>query len=249
MSIELALIGTGLGLGLRHGVDWDHIAAIADVTGTQPERRKAAVLGTLYALGHATVVVILGLAALWAGSTLPPALDVAMEKVVGVTLLSLGLWLTFSLFRDGANFRLRSRWMLVFAGVRRLFRWVDSRITGRVHAHPHTDETRGAYGMGTAYGIGAIHGVGAETGSQVLLFAAAAGATSTFSGSLLLIAFVVGLLVSNTAITLASVLGFSGSRGHRVAYVALGAVTAVFSLVLGTLFLFGQGSVLPELLT
>ena len=71
MSIELGLIGTGLGLGLRHGVDWDHIAAITDVTGTQPDRWKAFRLGALYALGHATVVVALGLLALWAGSTLP----------------------------------------------------------------------------------------------------------------------------------------------------------------------------------
>ncbi|HJM74265.1 MAG TPA: hypothetical protein QGI71_00150 [Dehalococcoidia bacterium] len=249
MSIELALIGTGLGLGLRHGVDWDHIAAITDVTGTQPERSKAAVLGSLYAFGHATVVVILGLAALWAGSTLPASLDAVMETIVGITLVSLGLWLTYSLLRDGAEFRLRSRWMLVFAGVRQLFRWVDSRVTGKVHAHPHDAETRGAYGMGTAYGIGAIHGVGAETGSQVLLFAAAAGATSNLSGSLLLGAFVVGLLLSNAGITALSMLGFSGSRPYRAAYIALGVVTAVFSLVVGSLFLFGQGSLLPELLT
>ena len=248
MSIELALIGTGLGLGLRHGVDWDHIAAITDVTGTQPERAKALRLGTLYALGHASVVVALGLAALWAGSTLPESLNAAMEVIVGVTLISLGLWLVYSLLRDGADYRLRSRWMLVFAGVRRAGRWLDGKLTGRVHAHPHTAETRSAYGGGTAYGIGAIHGVGAETGSQVLLFAAAAGATSNLSGTLLLVAFVVGLLVSNSAITLGSVLGFSGSRTHRIAYVGLGVVTAVFSLAVGTIFLLARGSVLPSIL-
>ena len=248
MSIELALIGTGLGLGLRHGVDWDHIAAITDVTGTQPERAKALRLGTLYALGHASVVVALGLAALWAGSTLPESMDAAMEVIVGVTLISLGLWLVYSLLRDGADYRLRSRWMLVFAGVKRAGRWLDGKLTGRVHAHPHTAETRSAYGEGTAYGIGAIHGVGAETGSQVLLFAAAAGATSNLSGTLLLVAFVVGLLVSNSAITLGSVLGFSGSRTHRIAYVGLGVVTAVFSLTVGALFLLARGSILPSIL-
>ena len=248
MSIELALIGTGLGLGLRHGVDWDHIAAITDVTGTQPERAKALRLGTLYALGHASVVVALGLAALWAGSTLPESLDAAMEAIVGVTLISLGLWLVYSLLRDGADYRLRSRWMLVFAGVRRAGRWLDGKLTGRVHTHPHTPETRSAYGQGTAYGIGAIHGVGAETGSQVLLFAAAAGATSNLSGTLLLVAFVVGLLVSNSAITLGSVIGFSGSRTHRIAYVGLGVVTAVFSLAVGTIFLLARASILPSIL-
>jgi high-affinity nickel permease len=249
MSIELGLIGTGLGLGLRHGVDWDHLAAISDITGSQPERVKAMLLGTLYAFGHASVVLALGLAALWAGSTLPESMDATMEVIVGVTLISLGLWLIYALLRDGADFQLRSRWMLVFAGARQAGRWLDNKITGRVHVHPHTPTTRSAYGHGTAYGIGMIHGVGAETGSQVLLFAAVAGATSNLSGSLLLIAFVAGLVVSNTAIALGSVLGFSGSRTNRVAYVALGIVTAGFSLTVGTLFLLSRASILPPILT
>ena len=168
--------------------------------------------------------------------------------VGGVTLISLGLWLVYSLWRDGAGYRLRSRWMLLFDGLRRAGRWLDGRLTGRVHAHPHTPETRSAYGVGAAYGIGMIHGVGAETGSQVLLFAAAAGATSNLSGSLLLLAFVVGLLVSNSLITFGSVLGFSRSRTHRVAYVGLGVVTAAFSLVVGTLFLLSRGLLLPSIL-
>ena len=30
----IALLVTALALGLRHGIDWDHIAAIADITST-----------------------------------------------------------------------------------------------------------------------------------------------------------------------------------------------------------------------
>ena len=30
----IALLATALALGLRHGIDWDHIAAIADITST-----------------------------------------------------------------------------------------------------------------------------------------------------------------------------------------------------------------------
>jgi high-affinity nickel permease len=30
----LALAGLGVSLGLRHGIDWDHIAAITDITGS-----------------------------------------------------------------------------------------------------------------------------------------------------------------------------------------------------------------------
>lgn len=36
----LALIVLGFVLGLRHGIDWDHIAAITDITSRQSETRK-----------------------------------------------------------------------------------------------------------------------------------------------------------------------------------------------------------------
>ena len=93
-----------------------------------------------------------------------------------------------------------------------------------------------------------IHGVGAETGTQVLLFAAAAGATSSVAAALLLFAFVAGLLTSNSLITLGSVYGLWGARSNRVVYLAIGLMTAVFSLVVGALFLLSRSSILPPFL-
>lgn len=249
MSFELGLIGTGLGLGLRHGIDWDHIAAITDLTGTEGERRKAILLGTVYALGHALVVTVLGLMALWLGSTLPSSVDPVMDVLVGVTLVMLGLWLFYSLWRNGAEMRLRSRWMLLFAAVGWAVRKVGlRRRSGHEHKHAHRPAAGGGYGVSAAWGIGMLHGVGAETGTQVLLFAAVAGASSDLSGSVLLFAFVLGLVASNFLITVGSVLSIWGGRGSRVATVVVGVVAAVFSLVVGSLFLLGQGALLPELL-
>ena len=76
-------------------------------------------LGTLYALGHGAVVIALGLAALAFGALLPDWLDPIMGRIVGLTLLALGLWVMYSIYRyarAGEAFRLRSRWMLVFDG-------------------------------------------------------------------------------------------------------------------------------------
>ncbi|MBI4219480.1 MAG: HoxN/HupN/NixA family nickel/cobalt transporter, partial [Chloroflexi bacterium] len=50
-GVGIALLVSGVGLGLRHGIDWDHIAAITDVTGAQPSRARALVMASLYALG------------------------------------------------------------------------------------------------------------------------------------------------------------------------------------------------------
>jgi hypothetical protein len=63
----------------------------------------------------------------------------------------------------------------------------------------------------------------------------------------MLFAFVIGLLVSNFAIVLLSSMSFVGSQTRERLYVAIGAVAGLFSLVVGTIFLFGLNDALPDL--
>jgi high-affinity nickel permease len=266
----VGLVILGISLGLRHGVDWDHIAAITDITSAATpvgasvadhdhsqthrhthsaataweEGRAGFVLASFYALGHATLVVTLGLFAIWASTLLPEWLDPIMERIVGLTLVVLGAWVFYALWRDGAAFRLRSRWMLVFALSRQAWVWVRSKFTGGPVAHSHQPV---AYGARSAYTVGVIHGIGAETGSQALLLAGAAGATSPQLGTLLLISFTVGLLISNSAVAALSAFGFVSSRIKQWVYIGFGVLAGAFSLLVGFMFLTGQGGNLPDL--
>ena len=242
-EIGLGLAVLGLGLGLRHGIDWDHIAAITDVTSAQPSRARGLVMGTLYALGHASVVVMLGLVAIWAAAQLPAWVDTYLEKVVGTTLVLLGVWVFYSLARSPQHFRLRSRWMLLFDAAKGAARWLKSRLTGQTYLPVAAGA--GYYGVTASTGIGMIHGIGAETGSQALLLAAAAGATSVSAGTFLLLFFTFGLILSNSAITLASTLGVIGAQRRRLVYTTIGVVIGSFSLAVGVLFLLGKSSALP----
>jgi hypothetical protein len=62
-----------------------------------------------------------------------------------------------------------------------------------------------------------------------------------------LLAFIVGLLSSNTLIAATAAYGFlRATRSFRV-YAAVAVVTGAFSIVVGTLFLAGQGSSLPAI--
>jgi high-affinity nickel-transport protein len=191
--------------------------------------------------------VALGIAALSFGALLPDWLDPLMGRVVGLTLLALGAWVLYSVYRYarvGDAFRLRSRWMLVFDGVRFLWR----RFQARLHGHEHVEPLEmSSYGPRTAFGVGMIHGIGAETGSQVLLIAAVGGAASAGLGLPMLLAFVIGLLLSNLAIVIISSVGFVASQTRERIYVAVGGVAGVFSLVIGAIFLLGQDAVLPDL--
>ena len=304
----IGVLITGLLLGIRHGIDWDHIAAITDITSTTAaataaeaahahehrtapdhqhghggttelqahgaaatslprpaaggagvaaasvgprwigaEQLEAIRLGTLYAVGHGIVVIALGIAALSFGALLPDWLDPIMGRVVGLTLVLLGVWVLFSVYRyarSGESFRLRSRWMLVFDGAR--YGW--RRLQARLHGHEHVEPLEmSSYGTRTALGVGMIHGIGAETGTQVLLIAAVGGAASAGLGVPMLLAFVLGLLISNFAIVVVSSVGFVASQTREMIYVAVGAVAGVFSLVIGAVFLLGFDAVLPDL--
>lgn len=332
LGSSLSILASAFALGLRHGIDWDHIAAITDITstsanvkepqeswltrepgvmltdeshhalasavpvterataresavatmspgsgalvmpvlpvlsgvegseaeGTRPapawagfveEHRRSLFLGTMYAIGHATMVVALGLTAILAAGFLPDAVDPIMERIVGGTLLFLAAYLFYSLyrfFRGGGDFRLRSRWMLVFSAAGRGYHALLTRL-GVEHEHYHHGAPTDQYGTRTAYGIGLIHGIGAETGTQVLVIATAVGAGSKAMGVGALLTFTAGLIVSNSIVTLATTAGFISSQRRQGIYIAAGLLAAVFSLVVGFVFLFRAGGVLPNL--
>ena len=91
-----------------------------------------------------------------------------------------------------------------------------------------------------------VHGIGAETGTQAILLAATVGATSALTGSFLLIAFVIGLLLSNTLITIAAISGLLGGDRHPKLHLGLGICVASFSLILGFMFVMGKTQNLPS---
>jgi high-affinity nickel-transport protein len=137
-AFHVGLLVTAFALGVRHGIDWDHIAALTDITGSQHDARRSMSLATLYALGHAVMVLALGLAAILLAARLPSSVDGVMEHVVGVTLIALAGYVLYGLLRHGRAFRMRSRWMLAIGIFGRL-RHRASR-TGEVvvieHEHP-----------------------------------------------------------------------------------------------------------------
>ena len=198
----IGVLVTGLLLGIRHGIDWDHIAAITDITSTTAAATAAEA-------AHA-------------------------EQHRGAAGHRHGHGGTAELQAHGA----------AFDGARYAWR----RLQARFHGHEHVEPLEmSSYGTRTALGVGMIHGIGAETGTQVLLIAAVGGAASAGLGIPMLLAFVLGLLISNFAIVVVSSVGFVASQTRELIYVAVGAVAGLFSLVIGAVFLLGMDAILPDL--
>jgi hypothetical protein len=265
-GLKVGLLFTATGLGFRHGIDWDHIAAITDIVGSQDSARRSFGYATLYYVGHGLVVGGLGVLAIVGGARLPAGFDRAMERVVGVTLMALGVFVLVSLIRDGRDFRMRSRWMLVFTALRRARRRfsrrparvaaggigvgaVDLAHPGHHSAHHASGDGDpfGTYGMATSLTVGMLHGVGAETPTQVLLLVAAAGAGGSGPGLVLLGAFLLGLFGSNTLVAAASTFGFLGASRNFAVYATVSVLTGIASLAVGGLLFSGQANALPSL--
>lgn len=283
-GFDAGLLITALVLGLRHGIDWDHIAAISDITAVN-DARGGLRLGTLYALGHAVVVLVLGGLALELGHRLPPSVDDVMGRVAGATLVVLAAGVIVSLARERSQFRMRSRWLILIVSARRLGRATrrglhpsgtiehihdhvaiegfhhddelalttygssGARLRAPIHHHVHAhDKGMEQYTGKISFLIGMLHGVGAETPTQLVVFLAAANAGGATTGTAVLAAFVGGLLVSNSTITVVGVSGFGSVAARPVVQATMAVVTTTLSLVVGSALLLGNDS-LPSLLT
>ena len=174
-------LGTALLLGSLHAVEADHMAAVGAFALRRPHAGGAAVYGARWALGHGAVLVAAGALLLFLRLQIPPGAGEFLERLVGASLIALGVWTAL--------------------GARAL----------HVHAHLHADGTRHAHVHSHAVGgradhrhaataIGALHGL-AGTAPILALVPLAAGA-STAAGLSYLVAFAIGTACGMTLLAL-----------------------------------------------
>jgi hypothetical protein len=270
-NLRLALASAAL-LGFRHGLDYDHIAAITDISSVQSRVRDAMRYGLLYVAGHATTIAVLGALAVTFRISLPAASDRWAERLVGITLLVLGIYVLGTFFRSslsghGHSHAPRTRITLLINGLLWVY-WKMTRIFGgtRVEA---PQVFKDGYGTSSTFLVGVIHGLGAETPTQILLFLLAANLGGTAAGLLGLLMFIIGLVAMNTVMcgvaaglfSLDKLRGWASPSGNVFSR-ALGAtlkmvgahalsgltlLTSAYSIVVGLIFLLGSADKLPSL--
>lgn len=229
----------GFLLGARHGLDWDHFAAIADLVGVPGQgNRRSFALALFYCIGHGAIIVLLGAMVGMLGMHLPGGIDRVFEVLVGATLVALGLLILWQVWHQGTAYRFTGRWRLLIGLLRRV--WLRRR--GEVDWDSPVPLSKR-----TAFGIGVLHGTGAETPTQVVLFASAAAAGSSGGAGLVLLAFVLGLIVSDLTLALIWLSGRLGARRVRGGQMVMGAITGLASLGVGFVFILQMSVVLPSL--
>jgi high-affinity nickel-transport protein len=248
-TLELALFSCLL-LGLRHGFDYDHLAAISDITSVQRTWREGMKLGLLYALGHALTVALLGSAVIFLHLSLPAHLDAVSERLVGATLIILAVYVLVTFLRRKPDHEHhhhipRSRIALLISGAR-YTRWqIHRRFNPAI---PQPEPFAFQYNQSSVFVVGIIHGLGAETPSQLLLFLLAANLGGTSRGFIGLLSFIVGLLMMNTLMTASASGIFAGATSRPRVQTVVTSLAVAYSFIIGAIFLFGISDKLPPLL-
>jgi ABC-type nickel/cobalt efflux system permease component RcnA len=152
-------LGIAFLLGLRHASDPDHLVAVTSlVAADNGDTRGATRLGAWWGLGHASMLVLLGVPLIAFKSELPAWLESGAEKAIGVVIIVLAL-------------RVILKWL------RGDFRAGRHGHPGRSHRHLRRGEAPGhphrrVRSPRQAFAIGLLHGL-AGTGAVVLLLLAA----------------------------------------------------------------------------
>lgn len=201
-----------------------------------------------YALGHAFTVVALGIAVLELHVGLPQGLDHWTERLIGLTLIVLGIGVVAGILRKDAHghthSRIDSRLAIAVNGVLWMA-WQVRRIWNR--RAPRPERFQWMYNGKSVFAIGMIHGVGAETPSQLALFFLTANLGGASRGMLGLVAFAVGLVAMNALMTASMGGAFSASGPHPGFYHAIAWAGAAYSCIIGIIFLLGISERLPAL--
>lgn len=199
-------------IGLRHGADPDHLAAIDNLTRAAHTRRPrtSRFVGTLFALGHSAMVLATASLAGFLGARLG-AVSAGFERAGA--LASIGV--------------------LVLMAALNIVAIVRGTTTPRTRLVPRV--LREASNPLVAIPIGALFGLGFETSSQLLAYGAAFSTAHFRDGLIVGIAFCCGMIATDTldSLFVTRVMKTRRADALRVRRVWIGVVTVVALAVAG----------------
>jgi len=150
----------GFGIGLKHALDADHLAAIGTMVTEKRSPLGMALLGGTWGLGHTLALLAVGLVVLFLDLEISGVTEKILEGLVGIMLIGLGLNVIRRLLKGG-----------------KLHSHSHSHLD-KSHSHPHIhldDEsisTRWHHGERVspkALVIGLVHGLAGSAGLMLLI--------------------------------------------------------------------------------
>ena len=232
----LFVTGLGLILGMRHSTDADHVVAISTIVSKQRSIRNAAVIGSVWGLGHTITVFIVGSLIILFGVEIPPRLGLSMEFSVAIMLVLLGI-----LNLTGVMQKLTSRFTPALASAKdRLSLGPNKPRASKMEKLLENSVGRiGVYQCVRPLAIGLVHGL---AGSAAVVLLVLSTIHSPVWATVYLLIFGAGTMIGMICMTamIAVPLAFAGDRFTKLSKY-LGAASGMASLCFGSFLVYQLG--------
>ena len=237
----LFVSGLGLVLGMRHSTDADHVVAISTIVSRQRGILNAALIGSVWGLGHTITIFAVGALIILAGIKIPPRIGLAMEFSVALMLILLGC-----LNLTGVTARLIRRFSPSGAGIPAVAdaapeRTVEERGAVRRGSLKDWVDRFGLFQLVRPLVIGLVHGL-AGSAAVALLVLSTIHSPVWATVYLLIFGFgtVLGMMIMTSA--LAVPLTFAGGRFTQLSRY-FGITSGLISVCFGLFLVYQLGYV------
>lgn len=210
LSVPLGA-GVGFALGLAHALDADHVLAVSTLAGRRAGWRQSVGHGLRWGLGHGFALLVLAAIVLAMGRSLPEAFSRVAERLVGVVLVGLGVWVLWDLRRRRVHLHFHEH-----DGLPSHAHWhTHSRADPDHHRHPHG-----------AVLVGVLHGA---AGSAPILALLPLSKAVSWGGALLYLAsFSLGVLTAMLVFSGLLGIGLGRLRARSDAWTAVARAGVAF---------------------
>ncbi|MGI9371487.1 MAG: urease accessory protein [Hyphomicrobiales bacterium] len=189
-------LALGFVVGMGHALEADHLAAVGALSTKKTSRRRLALLGATWGLGHTITLFALCSAVIFLGLVLTERLSAALEFTVGIMLVVLGLHVVFKMRQKKVHFHVHDH----------------GDGSRHIHAHSHEEakvsheqdahEHKHANGFPLkSFMVGLAHGA---AGSAGLIALALAATRDSWAALGYVAAFGIGSMLGMALLTLAA---------------------------------------------
>lgn len=231
--MSISLLSLGFLLGMRHALESDHVAAVASLATRSRSMGDTLRQGAVWGAGHTLTLFIFGSLVLLLDTVIPETLAQALEFMVGLMLIGLGIDVLRRQLRERIHFHVH--------------RHADGHLHFHVHSHAgeqvhpvvhHHHHHHGRFPLRALF-VGMMHGM---AGSAALILLTLQSVHSPLTGMLYIMLFGVGSIAGMAALSaiIAVPLCYSISS-LRWAQNGLHALIGVTTLYVGGMMVYDIG--------
>ena len=228
ISVDLSIVFillTGLGLGLAHSLDPDHIVAVTTLLCNNKSLRKSITSATVWGVGHSVILFIIGLLVLTLSVVIPQSVLKLFDIAAGGLQIILGALVLRTLIAE----RIRPHQI------------IHEHIHSHPYSHPHThshdhdnDNPHGHAHLHKSAITGALQGLG---GSAALMLVTLSIVNSVEIGLVFILLFGVGVILGMVGIAcfVGSLIAYTASnleKVHKIIRALTGSASIVFGIVI-----------------